>query len=137
MRKRFKGVLRALILVCGTLPLLTSCGAIRNLLTPERVEVQLTDTVYLETVKVDTVQVTLPVDTVVIETERVRARVIRSFDTIQLDAECKTDTVIVTRSVSVPTKVKVVKEVPRWLAPAAAVATLAALFLAVLVLVKS
>lgn len=137
MRKRFTGVLRALILVCGTLPLLTSCGAIRNLLTPERVEVQLTDTVYLEKIKVDTVQVTLPVDTVVIETERVRARVIRSFDTIQLDAECKTDTVIVTRSVTVPTKVKVVKEVPRWLAPAAAVATLAALFLAVLVLAKS
>jgi hypothetical protein len=63
---------------------------------------------------VDTVTVTLPVDTIVIETERVSARVIRSYDTISVEAQCKADTVIVTKTIELPTKVKTVTKVPWW-----------------------
>ena len=46
------------------------------------------------------------------------ARVIRSYDTISVEAECKADTVIVTNTVTLPTKVKTVTRVPWWFKPA-------------------
>lgn len=106
------------------LPLLSGCRFVRNALTPLKTEVTLIDTVLVEAVRVDTVTVTLPVDTLVIETERVSARVIRSYDTITLDVECKADTVIVTNTVELPTKTKVVTRVPWWFKPALAVLSL-------------
>jgi hypothetical protein len=106
------------------LPLLTGCNAIRNALTPVKTEVTIIDTIVVEEVKVDTVAITLPVDTVVIETERVSARVIRSFDTIRLDVECKADTVIVTNTIELPTKVKTVTRVPWWFKPMVAIGLL-------------
>jgi len=118
MRKLNTAHLRAFLLLGGMLPLLTGCKALRNALTPLKTEVQLIDTVYLPKVTVDTVAITLPVDTIFIETERVSARVIRSYDTIQLQAECKADTVIVTNTVTLPTKTKVVTRVPWWFKPA-------------------
>lgn len=118
MLKLNKSILRALIVLGGMLPLLTGCKAIRNALTPLKTQVTLVDTIYLPEVKVDTVAITLPVDTLVIETERVSARVIRSYDTISVEAECKADTVIVTNTVTLPTKVKTVTRVPLWFKPA-------------------
>lgn len=118
MLKLNKSILRALIVLSGMLPLLTGCKAIRNALTPLKTQVTLVDTIYLPEVKVDTVAITLPVDTLVIETERVSARVIRSYDTISVEAECKADTVIVTNTVTLPTKVKTVTRVPLWFKPA-------------------
>ena len=100
--------------------LLTGCKALRNALTPLKTEVTLVDTIYLPQVTVDTIAVTLPVDTIVIETERVSARVIRSYDTISVEAECKADTVIVTNTVTLPTKTKVVTRVPWWFKPVVA-----------------
>ena len=127
MLKLNTALLRAFLLLGGMLPLLTGCKALRNALTPLKTEVQLIDTVYLPKVTVDTVAITLPVDTIFIETERVSARVIRSFDTIQLQAECKADTVIVTNTVTLPTKTKVVTRVPWWFKPALAIGGLVVL----------
>ena len=100
------------------LPLLSGCNVIRNALTPLKTEITVIDTILVEAVRVDTIIVTLPVDTLVIETERVSARVIRSYDTIRVDVECKADTVIVTNTVELPTKVKTVTRVPWWFKPA-------------------
>lgn len=117
MRKLNRSHLKTFLLLGGMLPLLTGCKAIRNALTPLKTEVTLVDTIYLPSKRVDTIAITLPVDTLVIETERVSARVIRSYDTIQVDVECKADTVVVTREVVLPTKVKTVTRVPWWFYP--------------------
>lgn len=122
-----RALLRAFILLGGMLPLLTGCKALRNALTPLKTEVTLVDTIYLPQVTVDTIAVTLPVDTIVIETERVSARVIRSYDTISVEAACKADTVIVTNTVTLPTKTKVVTRVPWWFKPAVALGGLVVL----------
>ena len=113
MRKLITARLRAFLFIGGMLSL-TSCEALRNALTPAKTEVVITDTIYLPKEVVDTVTVTLPVDTIVIETESVSARVIRSYDTISVEAECKADTVIITKTIELPTKVKTVTKVPWW-----------------------
>lgn len=113
MHKVITARLRAFIFIGGMLSL-TSCEALRNALTPAKTEVVITDTIYLPKQVVDTVTVTLPVDTIVIETERVSARVIRSYDTISVEAECKADTITITKTIELPTKVKTVTKVPWW-----------------------
>lgn len=124
MRKLNTAHLRAFLLAFYMLPLLTGCNVIRNALTPLKTEVTLIDTILVEAVRVDTVLVTLPVDTLVIETERVSARVIRSYDTISVDVECKADTVIVTNTVTLPTKTRTVTRVPWWFKPTLALGLL-------------
>ena len=118
MHKLNTARLRAFLLAFYMLPLLTGCKALRNALTPLKTQVTLHDTIVVEAVRVDTVLVTLPVDTLVIETQRVSARVIRSYDTITLDVECKADTVVVTNTVELPTKTRTVTRVPWWFKPA-------------------
>jgi hypothetical protein len=113
MYKLITARLRAFIFIGGMLSL-TSCEALRNALTPAKTEVIITDTIYVPKEVVDTVTVTLPVDTIVIETERVSARVIRSYDTISVEAECKADTITITKTIELPTKVKTVTKVPWW-----------------------
>jgi len=113
MHKVITARLRAFIFIGGMLSL-TSCEALRNALTPAKTEVTITDTIYVPKEVVDTVTVTLPVDTIVIETERVSARVIRSYDTISVEAECKADTITITKTIELPTKVKTVTKVPWW-----------------------
>jgi hypothetical protein len=113
MYKVITARLRAFIFIGGMLSL-TSCEALRNALTPAKTEVTITDTIYVPKEVVDTVTVTLPVDTIVIETERVSARVIRSYDTISVEAECKADTITITKTIELPTKVKTVTKVPWW-----------------------
>ena len=131
MRKTNTAHLRAFLLAFYMLPLLSGCNVIRNALTPLKTQVTLHDTIVVEAVRVDTVLVTLPVDTLIIETERVSARVIRSYDTITLDVECKADTVVVTNTVELPTKTRTVTRVPWWFKPALGIGALligAALF---------
>ena len=118
MHKLNTARLRAFLLAFYMLPLLTGCKALRNALTPLKTQVTLHDTIVVEAVRVDTILVTLPVDTLVIETERVSARVIRSYDTISVDVECKADTVVVTNTVTLPTKTRTVTRVPWWFKPA-------------------
>ena len=124
MRKLNTAHLRAFLLAFYMLPLLTGCKALRNALTPLKTQVTLHDTIVVEAVRVDTVLVTLPVDTLVIETERVSARVIRSYDTISVDVECKADTVVVTNTVTLPTKTRTVTRVPWWFKPTLALGLL-------------
>lgn len=112
-----RALLRAFLLSVGILPLLTSCNAIRNALTPRETKVFITDTLVLKEVKLDTVAITLPVDTIFLENERVSAKVIRTFDTIRIEAECKADTVVVTKTVKVPTKTKIETKAPWWFKP--------------------
>jgi len=116
--KTNRALLRAFLLLGGMLPLLTGCNALRNALTPLKTKVEVVDTIVIEEVRVDTVAITLPVDTLVVETERVSAKVIRSYDTITVEATCKADTVIVTNTVQLPTKVKTVTRLPWWFKPA-------------------
>ena len=113
MYKVITARLRAFLFIGGVLSL-TSCEALRNALTPAKTEVVITDTIYVPREVVDTVTVTLPVDTIVIETERVSARVIRSYDTISVEAECKADTITITKTIELPTKVRTVTKVPWW-----------------------
>ena len=113
MHKVITARLRAFLFIGGMLSL-TSCEALRNALTPAKTEVVITDTIYVPKQVVDTVTVTLPVDTIVIQTERVSARVIRSYDTISVEAECKADTITITKTIELPTKVKTVTKVPWW-----------------------
>jgi hypothetical protein len=53
-------------------------------------------------VKVDTVT-SVNFDTVIIERDRLRVQLIRVRDSIFIDAECKADTITVTRTIEVPT----------------------------------
>ena len=121
MLKSITRHLTHLIIVSGLLIPLTGCNVIRNALTPVKTEVTLTDTIVIEAIRVDTVTVTLPVDTIIIETERVSARVIRSYDTIAIEVECKADTVIITNTVELPTKTRIVTRLPWWFNPALAI----------------
>ncbi len=68
MHKLNTANLKAFLLAFYMLPLLTGCKALRNALTPLKTQVTLHDTIVVEAVRVDTVLVTLPVDTLVIET---------------------------------------------------------------------
>lgn len=58
--------------------------------------------VIVPSVKVDTVT-SVNFDTVIIERDRMRVQLIRVRDSIFVDAECKADTITVTRTIKVPT----------------------------------
>jgi hypothetical protein len=58
--------------------------------------------VIVPSVKVDTVT-HVNFDTVIIEKDRLRVQLIRVRDSIFIDAECKADTITVTRTIEVPT----------------------------------
>lgn len=60
--------------------------------------------VIVPSVKVDTVT-SVNFDTVIIERDRLRVQLIRVRDSIFVDAECKSDTITVTRTIEVPTYV--------------------------------
>ena len=115
--KANRALLRAFLLSIGILPLLTSCNAIRNALTPKETKVFITDTIVLKEVKLDTLAITLPVDTIFLENERVSAKVIRTFDTIRIEANCKADTVTITKTITLPTKTKIETKTPWWFKP--------------------
>jgi hypothetical protein len=58
--------------------------------------------VIVPSVKVDTIT-HVNFDTVIIERDRLRVQLIRVRDSIFVDAECKSDTITVTRTIEVPT----------------------------------
>lgn len=64
-------------------------------------------------VRADTVVITNPQDTVILERERLRVQVVRHYDTLTVEAECKADTI----EVEVPVVVEKEIEMPpgkRW-----------------------
>ena len=63
--------------------------------------VTIIDTVIIPSVRFDSVYTTLPNDTITIEKERLKIRVIRELDTLIISGECQTDTVIRIQEVKV------------------------------------
>ena len=64
--------------------------------------VTLVDTVIIPSVRFDSVYVTSPSDTITIEKERLRIKIIRQSDTLIVSGQCQTDTVIRIKEVKVP-----------------------------------
>lgn len=58
-------------------------------------------------VRADTVVITTPQDTVILERERLRVQVVRHYDTLTVEAECKADTIKVEVPVVVEKEIKV------------------------------
>ena len=103
-----------------TIALLSSCGAQWHLKKAIKKDPTLlqTDTIAI----VDTV-VTPPVtltdtvtlhtqDTIVIQKDKLKVKIVRSFDTIMVDAICESDTIV--RVVEVPVPSLVMKDSDRW-----------------------
>lgn len=65
--------------------------------------------------RVDTTILTSPIDTILIETEKVRTRIIRRNDTIMVDQVVKPDTIIKIKTREV-IRVKV-QDYPKWAIP--------------------
>ena len=63
--------------------------------------VTIKDTIYIDSIKVDTMVITKPNDTILLEKERLRVRVIRSLDTLRIEGECKSDTIYYEKEVTV------------------------------------
>jgi LPXTG-motif cell wall-anchored protein len=61
-----------------------------------------TTVVYVPQVKHDTTVLTKQQDTVYIDKERLRIRIIREWDTLHIEGECKADTIIVTKTITTP-----------------------------------
>ena len=129
MLNLFKAFLRGFLVTSGAVLLLTNCTALRNALTPPKVEVIIHDTIVTESVRVDTTVISSPIDTLIIENEKIVARVVRSYDTIQIQAECKSDTLVVTQVVEVPAQTIIERKPPVWFKPAMVALVLIVLFL--------
>ena len=102
--------------------LLSSCSAAYHLekacekeptiCTPE--QITLVDTVIIPQEAVRDTFVLSKTDTIEIERERVRIELRRSYDTLEVFAECKTDTIIKTIQVDQPKPIEIVKGVSVW-----------------------
>jgi hypothetical protein len=79
-------------------------------------EVVVHDTIYTERVISDTIVVSKPQDTIVMEKERLRVRVVRINDTLRIEGECAADTIYRTTTIEVPVKV-VESRWPWWAKP--------------------
>ena len=74
------------------------------------------DTIYTDRVVSDTIVVTKVQDTIVMEKERLRVRVVRINDTLRIEGECQADTIYRTTTIEVPVKV-VESRWPWWARP--------------------
>jgi len=74
------------------------------------------DTIYTDRVVSDTIVVTKAQDTIVMEKERLRVRVVRINDTLRIEGECQADTIYRTTTIEVPVKV-VESRWPWWARP--------------------
>ena len=89
-----------------------SCGPQK----PEVSTIVMHDTIYTDRVVSDTIVVTKPKDTIVMEKERLRVRVVRINDTLRIEGECAADTIYRTTTIEVPVKV-VESAWPWWARP--------------------
>jgi len=89
-----------------------SCGPQK----PEVSTIVMHDTIYTDRVVSDTIVVTKPKDTIVMEKERLRVRVVRINDTLRIEGECEADTIYRTTTIEVPIKV-VESAWPWWARP--------------------
>ena len=93
-----------------------ACVASCGLQKPEVSTIVMHDTIYTDRVVSDTIVVTKPQDTIVMEKERLRVRVVRINDTLRIEGECEADTIYRTKTIKVPVKV-VESRWPWWAAP--------------------
>lgn len=96
--------------------LLALCVASCGLKKPEVSTIVMHDTIYTDRVVSDTIVVTKPQDTIVMEKERLRVRVVRINDTLRIEGECEADTIYRTTTIEVPVKV-VESRWPWWARP--------------------
>ena len=92
--------------------LLIGCGPSKPLI--ETIVMQ--DTIYTDRVVSDTIVVTKAQDTIFMEKERLRVRVVRVNDTLMIEGECAADTIYRTTTIEVPIKV-VESRWPWWAKP--------------------
>jgi len=109
--RKLRGAIASAVVLAGSLAL-SSCGCEKPLVD----SVVVRDTIYTERVVSDTVVVSTPQDTIVMEKERLRVRVVRINDTLRIEGECQTDTIYRTKIIKVPVKV-VESRWPWWAAP--------------------
>ena len=64
--------------------------------------VTIVDTVIIPSVRFDSVYVTSPSDTITIEKERLKIKIVRHLDTLTVSGECQTDTIIRIKEIKVP-----------------------------------
>ena len=92
--------------------LLIGCGPSKPLIET----IVMHDTIYTDRVVSDTIVVTKAQDTIVMEKERLRVRVVRINDTLRIEGECEADTIYRTTTIEVPVKV-VESRWPWWSRP--------------------
>lgn len=92
--------------------LLIGCGPSKPLIET----IVMHDTIYTDRVVSDTIVVTKAQDTIVMEKERLRVRVVRVNDTLMIEGECAADTIYRTTTIEVPIKV-VESRWPWWAKP--------------------
>ena len=109
-------ILKVLILITAICILsLTSCSANWHLsraiakdpsiMQPPEVEIVDT-TIIIEEIRAETTFVSLPVDTITIEKERLRIKIKRIHDTLVVDGMCMTDTIRIIEQVELPPVIK-------------------------------
>ena len=109
-------ILKVLILITAICILsLTSCSANWHLkraiakdpsiVQPPEVEIVDT-TIIIEEIRAETTFVSLPMDTVTIEKERLRIQIKRIHDTLMVDGVCMTDTIRIIEEVELPPVIK-------------------------------
>ena len=96
----------------GLLSLCVACGPLK----PEVSTIVMHDTIYTDRVVSDTIVVSTAQDTIVMEKERLRVRVVRINDTLRIEGECEADTIYRTTTIEVPVKV-VESRWPWWAKP--------------------
>ncbi len=96
----------------GLLCLCVACGPLK----PEVQTVIMHDTIYTDRVVSDTIVVSKEQDTIFMEKERLRVRVVRVNDTLMIEGECAADTIYRTTTIEVPIKV-VESRWPWWAKP--------------------
>jgi len=92
--------------------MLVGCGHLK----PSVETVVIQDTIYTDRVVSDTIVVSKPQDTIVMEKERLRVKVVRINDTLRIEGECQADTIYRTTTIEVPIKV-VESSWPWWARP--------------------
>lgn len=116
-------IIKVLILITAICILsLTSCSANWHLkraiskdpsiMQPPEVEIVDT-TIVIEEIRAETTFVSLPVDTITIEKERLRIKIKRIHDTLVVDGMCMTDTIRVVEEVELPPVIQY-KPRPTW-----------------------
>ena len=116
-------VIKVLILITAICILsLTSCSANWHLkraiakdpsiIQPPEVEIVDT-TIVIEEIRAETTFVSLPMDTITIEKERLRIKIKRIHDTLMVDGVCMTDTIRIIEEVELPPVIKY-KPRPTW-----------------------